>query len=89
MAHLMPKIIIISRAKIYIEGYYGESSDIEQLDNETTKKATRALRRLDSKANTKKSMQSKQQTLQRVVGENSTRPWCGSWSSLCLALSCP
>ena len=64
-----------------------ESSDVEELEDGTTrsvmvvrqlpwrgKKATRVLKRLDSKANNKKSMQSKQQTIQRVVGEDSTRP---------------
>lgn len=64
-----------------------EHSDIEEMEDGATRsvlvikplpwrgdKANRYLKRLDSKANSKKSVQSKQQTLQRVIGSNSTRP---------------
>ena len=64
-----------------------ESSDVERMDDGTERavmvvkqlpwrggKATRFMKRLDSKATSKKSMQSVQQTLPRVIGSNSTRP---------------
>lgn len=64
-----------------------ESSGVEQMEDGTDRpvivvkplqwrgaKATRFLKRLDAKAVHKKSRQSIQQTLPRVVGENSTRP---------------
>ncbi len=64
-----------------------ENSDVEDMEDGTKRsilvikplpwrgeKANRYLKRLDSKANSKKSLQSKQQTLQRVIGSNSTRP---------------
>ena len=64
-----------------------ESSDVEQMEDGEDRpviavkqlpwrgaKATRFLKRLDARAADKKSKQSIQQTLPRVMGQNSTRP---------------
>ena len=64
-----------------------ESSDVEHMDDGTERavmvvkqlpwrggKATRFMKCLDSKASSKKSKQSIQQTLPRVAGSSSTRP---------------